>query len=242
MGLLVTGAAEEGVLKWFVDKFMSVQNVRKWEKRILDGYDSLRTYLHEHVIPVCERIVIVLSRLRGLSIWFGTLNVGLMGRSNKSGELALGEAAIKQALRIHDTLFLRVHEMLRDILIERASFEYFSSWLLIIAEDILSSEDSTVDPPLHTIDTPKVGEYITQRLQKPILGEFASDLSVDSGFVSSVKQLMEIMKGYFERAAGELKEGVEWVSPYWTDLRINEEIAASDVHLTTKVTPDENPS
>ena len=74
LGLLMTGAAELGVLKWFVGKFMTVQNVRKWEKRILDGDDSLRSYLHEHVIPVSERIVIVLSRLRGLSIWFSTLN------------------------------------------------------------------------------------------------------------------------------------------------------------------------
>jgi len=160
-----------------------------------------------------------------------------MSRSNKSGELVLDEEAIERALKIHDTLFLRVHEMLRDILIERASFEYFSSWLLVIAEDILSSEDSIVDPPLHTIDTIKVGEYITQRLQKPILGKFAADMSVDSGFVSSVRQLMGIMKGYFESAAGELKEGVEWVLPDWIDLSINEEIAASDVHITTKVPP-----
>ena len=70
LGLLMTGLSEQGVLKWFTEKFMSVQNVKKWEKRILDGYDSLRTLLHEHVIPASERIVIILSRLRGLSIWF----------------------------------------------------------------------------------------------------------------------------------------------------------------------------
>lgn len=70
--LLMTGLSEPGVLKWFMDKFISVQNVKKWEKRILDGYDSLRTFLHEQIIPVSERIVIVLSRLRGLSIWSPT--------------------------------------------------------------------------------------------------------------------------------------------------------------------------
>lgn len=46
------------------------QNVKKWEKRILDGYDAVRTFIHEHVIPVGERISIVLSRLRGISIWY----------------------------------------------------------------------------------------------------------------------------------------------------------------------------
>ena len=156
-----------------------------------------------------------------------------------SGELALDEKAIDQALKIHDTLFLRVHEMLRDILIERTSFEYFSSWLLVIAEDILSSEDSEIDPPLHTIDTPKVGKYITQSLQNPILAKFAGDMSVDSGFSSAVTQLMGIMKGYFETAAGELEEGVAWVLPDWIDLCIHDEIAASDVRITTKVFQDE---
>ena len=235
--LLMTGLAEPGVLKWFLETFISVQNVKKWEKRILDGYDSLRTFLHEHVIPASERIVIVLSRLRGLSIWSSPhlKNVCLILRSNKSGELALHEEAIEQALMIHDTFFLRVHEMLRDILIERSSFEYFSSWLLVIAEDIFSSEDSTFDPPLHTIDTPKVGEYITNRLQNPILADFAPDLTGDKGFLSAVGQLMEIMKGYFENAAGELREGVEWMLPGWIDLGVHEEIAASDVHITSKV-------
>jgi hypothetical protein len=151
--------------------------------------------------------------------------------------LTLDEESIERALKIHDTLFLRVHEMLRDILIERTSFEYFSSWLLIIAEDIFSSEDSTVDPPLHTVDTPKVGEYITQRLRKPILGEFVPDMTGEEGFVPAVRQLMEIMKRYFESAAGELREGVEWMLPEWIDLGVYDEIAASDVHITTKVIP-----
>ena len=59
----------------------------------------------------------------------------------------------------------------------------------------------------------------------------------EEGFVPAVRQLMEIMKRYFESAAGELREGVEWMLPEWIDLGVYDEIAASDVHITTKVIP-----
>lgn len=79
--LLMTGASEPEVAQWFTEKFATVvrpltalltgeQNVRKWEKRILDGYDAIRTLIHEHVVPVLERISLVLSTLRGISIWY----------------------------------------------------------------------------------------------------------------------------------------------------------------------------
>lgn len=77
--LLMTGVSEPGIIQWFTEKFISIvclykylltkQNVKKWQKRILDGYDAIRTFIHEHIFPVCERILISLSRLQGLSIW-----------------------------------------------------------------------------------------------------------------------------------------------------------------------------
>ena len=60
------------LLKFFLTK----QNIKKWQKRILDGYDAIRTLIHEHVLPAGERIAIILSRLRGLSIWYSRLYQG----------------------------------------------------------------------------------------------------------------------------------------------------------------------
>ena len=172
----------------------------------------------------------------------------LIFRSNISQQLPLNETAISSALELHDTLFLRSYEILRQLSIERTSFETFSSWLILMAEDVLAHEDANVEPPpLHTVDTVKVAEYITDRFSTPILAKFKMDMQIDSnsmkvegqeGYLVLVRRLMEEISGYFKRAAEELREGVSWLLPDWIDLQIHDEIAASDVHITTQVSPN----
>jgi hypothetical protein len=167
----------------------------------------------------------------------------LSSRSNQSQRLPLDDTAIAEALDIYDTLFLRSHEILRQISIERSSFETFSSWLILMAEDILAHEDANVEnPPLHTIDTVKVAEYISEYFAHPILSKFASDMQIDSvkgagpdGYMVLVAQLMDKMKGFFRHAAEELREGVNWALPEWIDLQVNDEIASSDARIVVKV-------
>jgi hypothetical protein len=116
-----------------------------------------------------------------------------------------------------------------------------------MADDILAHEDANVEPPpLHTVDTVKVAEYITDRFSTPILAKFMMDMQFDSnyitvmgkeGYLVLVKRLMEEISGYFRRAAEELREGVSWLLPDWIDLQIHDEIAASDLHITTQVSP-----
>ena len=116
-----------------------------------------------------------------------------------------------------------------------------------MAEDILANEDANVDPPpLHTIDTIKVAEYITNQLQNPILAKFSIDMQLDSNsssmtidgydaYLVLLNRLVDGMKVYFRSAAGELREGVFWSLPDWVDLKIHDEIAASDVFVTNQV-------
>jgi hypothetical protein len=115
-----------------------------------------------------------------------------------------------------------------------------------MAEDILAHEDANVEnPPLHTIDTVKVEEYISEYFAHPILSKFAADMQLDSakgaevkvddGYMVLVAQLMEKMKGFFRHAAGELREGVNWALPEWIDLELHDEIASSDARIVVKV-------
>ena len=170
----------------------------------------------------------------------------LSSRSNQSQCLPLDDTAIAEALDIYDTLFMRSHELLCQIAIERSSFEAFSSWLILMAEDILAHEDANVEnPPLHTIDTVTVAEYISEYFAHPILSKFAADMQLDSakgaevgvddGYMVLVAQLMEKMKGFFRHAAGELREGVNWALPEWIDLQLHDEIASSDARIVVKV-------
>ena len=163
----------------------------------------------------------------------------LRDRSNQSQQLPLDDTAISEALEIHDALFLRAFEILRHLSIERASFETFSSWLIMMAEDVLAHEDANVEPPpLHTINTVKVAEYITKYFSIPILSKFSIDMQVDCGegaYLGRLNRLIELMRTYFARAAEELKEGVKWALPDWIDLQINDEIASSDARIITQV-------
>lgn len=117
----------------------------------------------------------------------------------------------------------------------------------MMAEDVLAHEDANVDPPpLHTIDTVKVAEYITDRFSKSILAEFRAELLLNpldvhdkthcpNIFLAEFNRLMDQMEGFFSHAAAGLREGVSWALPDWVDLEVNEHIVASDVRMSRLV-------
>lgn len=113
-----------------------------------------------------------------------------------------------------------------------------------MAEDVLAHEDANAEnPPLHTIDTVKVAEYISEYLPHPIVAKFAADMNLDGpkgegrydGYMVLLRRLMDKMKSFFRRAAGELREGVDWTLPAWIDLQLHDEIASSDARIVVEV-------
>jgi hypothetical protein len=160
----------------------------------------------------------------------------------------LDDSAIAAALDLHKRLFLRTFEILKGLMVERASFETFAIWLSMMADDVLAHEDSNPDPPpLHIIDTEAVAEYITGTLSNPILGKYARDLSGvvhaemvidgEEAYISCVRELVEVMKGYFQKAAGELRGFVAWALPEWIDLEIHDDVVSSDMRISPVVVP-----
>jgi len=155
----------------------------------------------------------------------------LICRSNQSRQLSLDEKAISEAMEIQKTLFLRSWEILGEVSSEGTAFEKFSSWLLMMVEDILADEDADVDaPPLHLVDEHKVAEYISERFARPILAKFERDMEEEDeeGYWQLERKMAEHLKGFFQNASAELKEGVSWMLPRWVSLEIHDRIAASD--------------
>jgi hypothetical protein len=160
--------------------------------------------------------------------------------------LPLDESCIKNSIEIHRTLFLRSHEILRHLIIERTAFETFSTWLVPISEYVLSPNDDDPMTTLYQLDTVKIAEFISENFQQSILAKFSTDFNLDSSamqvegydsYLCLVNGLTENMKRYFKSASGELKEGVSWVIPDWIDLEIHEEIVSSDMHIKYEVHP-----
>lgn len=86
--LLVTGVGSAGLKEWLVDALTERVSTsygcspllganytggdkgqKRWEKTSINGYEALRRLVHENVLPTCERLTILLSRLRGLARW-----------------------------------------------------------------------------------------------------------------------------------------------------------------------------
>ena len=130
--------------------------------------------------------------------------------------------------------------MFHALILEKESFETFTTWFTMIAEDIFAHPDSTVEPPpLHLINTEEVAAYISEYLQLPILNQFSNDFEMGSvenkGLPCLMTQLLGKMDVYFRHAAEQLKEGVTWALSDWIDLEIHEEISSSDAQMITKV-------
>jgi len=63
---LVTGLPTEETKDWLMNTVME-RGQKKWEKVTLSSYENMRRIASEHLQPAFERLIVLLSRLRGLA-------------------------------------------------------------------------------------------------------------------------------------------------------------------------------
>jgi len=66
--LLVTGLPTEETKDWLMNTVME-RGQKKWVKVTLSSYENMRRIASEHLQPAFERLIVLLSRLRGLARW-----------------------------------------------------------------------------------------------------------------------------------------------------------------------------
>jgi anaphase-promoting complex subunit 4 len=120
--LIVTGECIPQLREWLVDE-VGERGLKRWEKCVLVGLETMRRIVHECLLPALERFQVVLSRLEGLS------------RFQRSAAV-LG-LDIKALAMVRDTvgcLNLLGHDLLKVIGKEVREFTAFLKWLRLETE------------------------------------------------------------------------------------------------------------
>lgn len=120
--LVVTGECIPQLREWLVDE-VGERGLKRWEKSVLVGLETIRRIVHECLLPALERCQVVLSRLEGLS------------RFQKAAVvLGLDPTALKMVRDTMDCLNLLGHDLLKVVGKEIREFSACLKWLRLETE------------------------------------------------------------------------------------------------------------
>ena len=115
--LIVTGECIPQLREWLVDE-VGERGLKRWEKSVLVGLETMRRIVHECLLPALERCQVVLSRLEGLS------------RFQKAAVvLGLDTKALSVVRETVECLNLLGHDLLKVVGKEIREFSCFLKWL-----------------------------------------------------------------------------------------------------------------
>lgn len=93
------------------------QGHRRWDKAITTGYENVRRLVHESLIPSLEKLVVLVSRLRGLA------------RFQETAVFGLSKPDLDQVLDTFNCIYLLAHELLVSVSMELRQYSAFSTWM-----------------------------------------------------------------------------------------------------------------
>ncbi|KAI5801561.1 anaphase-promoting complex, cyclosome, subunit 4-domain-containing protein [Peziza echinospora] len=180
--LLVTGVGSAALKEWLVD-VLTERGQKRWEKTSIGGYESLRRLAHEHLLPTCERVTILLTRLRGLARW-----------KERGSPLGLEPEDFTRCIDTVSGLTIYAHSFITKLNHELDLFRCFSAWLKNVLDELSSVININDAPPEDPqIDTLKVAEYVGEHLLSSSLAPFFTRTQRLPG-----KKLFEDGEGVFE--------------------------------------------
>ena len=132
--LVVTGDCYPPLKEFLVDE-LGERGHKRWEKAMMNGYETIRRLVHECLLPAIERCQIVISRLKGLSAF-----------RKAGGVLGLEHDSLNVVDDTLDCLNLLGHRLLIAISKELREFTAFSKWLR------LEIDIQATDPDISNVD------------------------------------------------------------------------------------------
>lgn len=135
----------------------------------MSGLESLRSLVHENMIPALERSAIILSRLLGIARFHGTKD-----------NIGFSAAQITKLMDIVSCLTLVSHKILLLVMEELHLFTTFSYWLRYEIDKLASpSTSDEISEKEATLDNVKVLTYIQQYLTTSPLALYLDQVERD---------------------------------------------------------------
>ncbi len=120
--LVVIGECIPQMREWLVDE-VGERGLKRWEKGVLVGLETMRRIVHECLLPALERFQVVLSRLDGLSRF-----------QKAAGVLGLDTKTLTMVRDTVDCLCLLAHDLLKVVGEEIQQFGAFLKWIRLETE------------------------------------------------------------------------------------------------------------
>lgn len=127
---VMTGDCPTVMREWLVDQ-VGDHGVKRWEKVVITGYETLRRLVQECLLPAIERAEVIVSRLFGLASY-----------PPAAQALGLDVQRIEQVRDMLDCLTLLGEKLLLRVGKEFHAFEKFIRWLKLEIE-IQSAEEGS---------------------------------------------------------------------------------------------------
>ncbi|KKA30088.1 hypothetical protein TD95_004569 [Thielaviopsis punctulata] len=152
---MTTGNVYPKLKEWLTET-LGERGLKRWIKAATGGLDGIRNLTQIYLIPALERIVIILSRLKGLALFHH-------GRH----DIGLNPLEIQRLVDTVGCLMLVANRILMFSMEEAACFAQFMSWLHITLEHLnnQSLADEISEKQVH-LDYSKVLLYIVEYLHE----------------------------------------------------------------------------
>jgi anaphase-promoting complex subunit 4 len=156
--LLITGQMTPSITAWIGQNHE--RGYRKWNRAIMAAYESSRKIIFENLIMACERLLVLLSRLRGLARW-----------RERGVPLGLNPQEIDDAIRHASSILEESNKCLWELGDEYEMLKAYSMWLENAFEELLDRAMGKREEAVKPLDVLK---YIADYFPGSILAKYFS--------------------------------------------------------------------
>ncbi|KTW27400.1 hypothetical protein T552_02379 [Pneumocystis carinii B80] len=157
--LVMTGIPSAPLRDWMT-KRLTERGLKKWEKTSLASYENLRKLTHQYILPACDRVALLLSKLNGLAKWPKTAK-----------PMFIDSKKIQACLYILHIFIENLYNFIEKINEEVQLFKSFTIWMKFIFEEISPTELVT-DTTLHPANALEVAKFIETVFPASSISEF----------------------------------------------------------------------
>ncbi|QSL65251.1 hypothetical protein MERGE_002560 [Pneumocystis wakefieldiae] len=157
--LVMTGIPSAPLRDWMT-KRLTERGLKKWEKTSLTSYENLRKLTHQYILPACDRVALLLSKLNGLAKWPKTAK-----------PMFIDSTKIQVCLYILHIFIENLYNFIEKINEEVQLFKSFTIWMKFIFEEISPTELVT-NTTLHPANALEVAKFIETVFPASSISEF----------------------------------------------------------------------